>query len=225
MASMRVAWRGMLQRELRLAMRRRGELLTILTFFVVAASLFPLAIGPEPARLQRIGPGVLWVAALLSTLLGLPRMFAEDYGDGTLEQMALSPVPFAWLAAAKIAAHWLVTGLPLVLLAPMLGLQFALDASALGLLTLGLLLGTPLLSLLGAIGAALTLGARGGSALLALLVLPLYVPALVFGAGAVSAQAAGLEYGSYLALLGALLALAVFFAPLATALAVRIALE
>lgn len=216
---------AMLRRELQLAMRRRGEVLTALCFFVVTASLFPLAVGPEPDLLRRIGPGVLWVAALLSTLLGLHRLFADDYADGTLEQMALSPLPFAWLAAAKIAAHWLVCGLPLVLLAPLLGLQFALDAPALGLLTVGLLIGTPLLSLLGAIGAALTLGARGGGALLALLVLPLYVPALVFGSGALAAQAAGLEFGSHLALLGAMLALALFLAPLATAAAVRIALE
>ena len=216
---------AMLRRELQLAMRRRSEVLTALAFFVVVASLFPLAIGPEPELLRRIGPGVLWVGALLSTLLGLHRMFADDYADGTLEQMALSPLPFAWLTAAKIAAHWLVCGLPLVLLAPLLGLQFALDAPALALLTAGLLIGTPLLSLLGAIGAALTLGSRGGGALLALLVLPLYVPALVFGAGALSAQAAGLHFGSHLALLGAMLALAVFFAPLATAMAVRIALE
>ncbi len=216
---------AMLRRELLLALRRRSDVATALAFFVIVASLFPLAIGPEPQRLRQIGPGVLWVGALLSTLLGLHRMFGDDFADGTLEQMLLSPTPLAWLIGGKIAAHWLVAGLPLVLLAPLLGLQFALPGPALALLTVALLLGTPLLSLVGAIGAALTLGARGGGALLALLVLPLYVPALVFGAGALTAQATGLDYTGHLALLGAMLVMALFLAPLATAAAVRIALE
>ncbi len=216
---------AMLRRELLLAARRRSEIATALAFFVIVASLFPLAIGPEPKLLREIGPGVLWVGALLSTLLGLHRMFGDDHADGTLEQMLLSPTPLPWLIVGKIAAHWLVAGLPLVLLAPVLGLQFALSAPALALLTGALLLGTPLLSLIGAIGAALTLGARGGGALLALLVLPLYVPALVFGAGALSAQATGLDFTGHLALLGAMLLFAMFLAPLATAAAVRIALE
>ncbi len=216
---------GVLRRELLLTLRRRSEVATVLVFFVMVASLFPLAIGPEPQRLRAIGPGVLWVGALLSTLLGLPRMFGEDFADGTLEQMVLSPTPFAWLVVGKIVAHWLVAGLPLVLLAPLLGLQFGLAPQALGLLVVALLLGTPLLSLVGAIGAALTLGARGGGALLALLLLPLYVPALVFGAGALTAQAAGLDYSGYLALLGAMLVAAVFLAPPAAAAAVRIAIE
>ncbi len=216
---------GMLRREWLLTMRRRSEVATMLVFFMLVASLFPLAIGPEPERLRVIGPGVLWVGALLSTLLGLPRMFGDDFADGTLEQMVLSPTPFAWLVAGKIVAHWLVAGLPLVVLAPLLGLQFGMDPRALGLLVVALLLGTPLLSLLGAIGAALTLGARGGGALLALLLLPLYVPALVFGAGALTAQAAGLDYTGYLALLGAMLVVAMFLAPAAAAAAVRIAIE
>jgi heme exporter protein B len=216
---------GMLRREWLLTMRRRSEVATMLVFFVLVASLFPLAVGPEPGRLRAIGPGVLWVGALLSTLLGLPRMFGDDFADGTLEQMVLSPTPFAWLVAGKIVAHWLVAGLPLVLLAPLLGLQFGMDPRALGLLVAALLLGTPLLSLLGAIGAALTLGTRGGGALLALLLLPLYVPALVFGAGALTAQAAGLDYTGYLALLGAMLVVAMFLAPAAAAAAVRIAIE
>ncbi|MDO8933382.1 MAG: heme exporter protein CcmB, partial [Rhodocyclaceae bacterium] len=201
------------------------EVLTALFFFVIVTSLFPLGIGPEPVLLKKIAPGVLWVAALLATMLGLNRLFAADHADGTLEQMVLSPTPLGLLVGGKIAAHWLLSGLPLVLLAPVLGLQFDLDASALGVLMLALLLGTPLLSLIGAIGAALTLGLRGGGVLLSLLVLPLYVPALIFGAGAVEAHISGLGAGGHLSLLAALLALAVFFAPWATTAALRIALE
>lgn len=216
---------AVLRRDLLLAMRRKSEVLTALFFFVIVTSLFPLGIGPEPALLKKIAPGVLWVAALLATMLGLQRMFAADHADGTLEQMVLSPTPLGLLVAGKIAAHWLVSGLPLVLLAPVLGIQFDLDAGALGVLIVALLIGTPLLSLIGAIGAALTLGLRGGGVLLSLLVLPLYVPALIFGAGAVEAHISGLGAGGHLSLLAALLALAVFFAPWATTAALRIALE
>jgi len=214
-----------LRRDLLLAARRRSEVLTALFFFVVVVSLFPLGIGPETALLRRIGPGVLWVAALLATLLGLPRLFAADHADGTLEQMALSSQSFALQMAGKVAAHWLLCGLPLVLLAPLLGLQFGLDADALGVLMLSLLIGTPLLSLIGAIGAALTLGVRGGGVLLSLLVLPLFIPALVFGACSVEAQTAGLSVRGHLSALGAMLALAAFFAPWATTAALRIAME
>src|SRR6516164_1633982 len=201
---MRTLW-AILRRELLLAMRRKSDAVTALFFFVIVTSLFPLGIGPEPRLLRTIGPGVLWVAALLSTLLGLHRLFADDLADGTLEQMALSPPAFVWLVGGKILMHWIVTGLPVVLLAPLLGLQYDLDTRSLGPLTLGLLLGTPLLSMIGAIGAALTLGLRGGGALLALLVLPLNIPALVFGAGAVEAQVAGLDYSGHLSLLAAML--------------------
>lgn len=216
---------AVIRRDLLVAMRCKTEVLTALFFFVIVTSLFPLGIGPEPALLRKIAPGVLWVAALLATMLGLHRMFAADHADGTLEQMALSPSPLALLVGGKIVSHWLVSGLPLVLIAPILGIQFDLDRAALGVLMLALLLGTPLLSLIGAIGAALTLGVRGGGVLLSLLVLPLYVPALIFGAGAVQAQMAGLDYGGHLSLLAALLALAAFFAPWATTAALRIALE
>lgn len=216
---------AMARRDLLLAQRRRSEVLTALFFFVIVCSLFPLGIGPEPALLRKIAPGVLWVAALLATLLGLPRLFAADHQDGTLEQMALSPSSLGLLVAGKVLAHWLVSGLPLVLLAPVLGIQFDLAPDALAVLILALLLGTPLLSLIGAIGAALTLGLRGGGVLLALLVLPLYVPALIFGAGAVEAQVSGMAYAGHLSLLGAMLAVAVFFAPWATTAALRIALE
>jgi heme exporter protein B len=214
-----------IRRDVLLAMRRKSEVLTALFFFVIVTSLFPLGIGPEPALLRKIAPGVLWVGALLSTMLGLQRMFAADHADGSLEQMALSPSPLVLLVAGKIAAHWLVCGLPLVLIAPVLGVQFDLDAGALGILVLSLLLGTPLLSLIGAIGAALTLGVRGGGVLLSLLVLPLFVPTLIFGAGAVEAYLAGLGAGGHLSLLGAMLVLAGFFAPWVTTAALRIALE
>lgn len=216
---------AIIRRDLLLAARRKSEVLTALFFFVIVVSLFPLGIGPEPALLRKIAPGVLWVAALLATMLGLNRLFAADHQDGTLEQMVLSPTPLGLLIGGKIAAHWLVSGLPLVLLAPVLGVQFDLEAGALGVLVIALLLGTPLLSLIGAIGAALTLGVRGGGVLLSLLVLPLYVPALIFGAGAVEAHISGLGAGGHLSLLAAMLALAVFFAPWATTAALRIAIE
>jgi heme exporter protein B len=219
------AARTVVCRDVLLALRRKSDVAVALLFFVIVASLFPLGIGPEPAQLRKIAPGVLWVAALLATMLGLQRMFAADHADGTLEQMLLSPTPLALLVAGKNLAHWLVCGLPLVLLAPLLGLQFDLDAQSLGVLTLGLLLGTPVLSLIGSIGAALTLGVRGGGVLLSLLVLPLYVPTLIFGAGAVQAHAAGQGAAGHLSLLGALLVLSAFFAPLATTAALRISLE
>jgi heme exporter protein B len=216
---------AIIRRDLLLAMRRKSEVLTALFFFIIVVSLFPLGIGPETALLRKIAPGILWVAALLATMLGLSRLFAPDHADGTLEQMVLTPAPLGLLVTGKIIAHWLTTGLPLVLLAPVLGIQFDLDNGALGILVIALLLGTPLLSLIGAIGAALTLGVRGGGVLLSLLVLPLYVPALIFGAGAVEAHISGLGAGGHLSLLAALLALAVFFAPWATTAALRIALE
>jgi heme exporter protein B len=180
---------------------------------------------PEPQLLQALGPGVLWVAALLASLLSLPRLFAGDFGDGTLEQIALSPHPLPALVSGKMLAHWLTTGLPVVLFAPLLGLQYGLAADVLGVTMLALLLGTPILSLLGAVGAALTLGTRGGGSLLALLVLPLYVPALIFGAGAADALRAGMSVSPNLSLLGAGLLIAVVGAPFATAAAVRIALD
>jgi heme exporter protein B len=219
------AFWAVIRRDLLLAMRRKSEVLTALFFFAIVSSLFPLGIGPETDMLRKIAPGVLWVGALLAAMLSLNRMFAADHQDGTLEQMALSPTPLALLVSGKVLAHWLVSGLPLVLLAPVLGLQFDLSARALVVLMASLLIGTPLLSLIGAIGAALTLGVRGGGVLLSLLILPLYIPALIFGAGAVEADIAGLGVGGHLSLLAALLALAVFFAPWATTAALRIALE
>ena len=216
---------AVIPRDLLLVFRRKSEVLTALFFFVIVTSLFPLGIGADTVLLRKIAPGVIWVAALLSTMLGLQRMFTTDYADGTLEQMALSPTPLVVLGGGKIAAHWLVSGFPLVLLAPVMGIQFDLDAGTLGVFMLALLIGTPILSLVGAIGAALTLGVRGGGVLLSLLVLPLYVPVLIFGAGAVYANSVGLDVGGHFSLLAALLVLAVFFAPWATTAAVRIAIE
>lgn len=217
--------RAVLRRELGLAIRQKGEVLTPIVFFVVVASLFPLGVGPESNLLLRMAPGVLWVSALLATMLSLPRMFATDYLDGSLEQQVLSPTPLALLVSAKALAHFLMSGLPLVLVAPVLGLQFGLDSDSLQILMLSLLLGTPTLSLIGSIGAALTLGVRGAGVLLSLLILPLYIPVLIFGAGAVEARAAGFGIQGHFSLLAALLVLSAFFAPLATAAALRISLE
>ena len=216
---------AIIARDLLLVMRRKSEVLTALFFFVVVTSLFPLGIGADPALLRKIAPGVIWVAALLSTLLGLHRMFAADYQDGTLEQLVLSPQPLVLLVAGKIIAHWLVCGLPLVLLAPIIGIQFDLDVDSLYVLMASLLLGTPVLSLLGSIGAALTLGLRGGSVLMSLLILPLYVPVLIFGAGAVYANSVGLNISGHISLLGALLILALAFVPWVSAAAIKIAIE
>ncbi len=216
---------AVLKREISLGLRQKGEVLTPLIFFMVIASLFPLGVGAESNLLLRMAPGVLWVSALLAAMLSLQRMFATDYADGSLEQMALSGTPLALLVLAKALAHFLLSGLPLVLVAPVLGLQFGLDARALGILMLSLLLGTPTLSLIGSIGAALTLGVRGAGVLLSLLILPLYIPVLIFGAGAVAADAAGLGIQAHLSLLAALLVLSLFFTPLATAAALRISLE
>jgi heme exporter protein B len=222
------AWAGVrwaLGRDLQLALRSRAELGVQLLFYVIVVSLFPLATTPEKNQLALMGPGVLWVAALLASLLSLPRLFASDFADGTLEQMALSPYPLPALVSGKMVAHWLTTGLPIVVLAPVLGLQYGIDGEALTVLAVALLLGTPILSLLGAIGAALTLGLRGGGSLLALLVLPLCVPVLIFGAGTVDAVHAGLGAAANLSLLGAGLLVAIVGAPLAASSAVRIALD
>jgi heme exporter protein B len=218
-----VAWA--LRRDLRVALRSKSELGVQLLFYAIVVTLFPLGVGADPVLLQALASGVLWVAALLASLLSLPRLFAGDFVDGTLEQIVLSPYPLPALVSGKIAAHWLTSGAPLVLLSPVLALQFGLHDRELGVLALGLLLGTPTLSLLGAVGGALTLGLRAGGALLALLVLPLYVPILIFGAGAVEAMRAGLGAGGELSVLGAALLAAVVGAPFAAAAAVRIALD
>jgi len=216
---------AVIRRDVSLALRRKNEVMTSVFFFVVVASLFPLGIGPEMNTLRLIAPGVLWVGALLASMLSLGRLFSSDHQDGTLEQMVLSSASLPGLVGAKILAHWLLSGLPLVVVSPVLALQFDLNAQAIEVLMASLLLGTPLLSFIGAVGAALTLGVRGADVLLSLLVLPLYVPALVFGAGAVQAQTAGLGASAHLSILAAMLLVAAVFSPWACASALRIALE
>lgn len=213
------------RRDLRIALRRRADTGSALVFFVIVVSLFPLGVGPQFELLRRMAPGVVWVAALLASMLALGRLFADDHADGTLEQMLLSPTPLALLVLAKTVAHWLASGLLLVLVSPLLALQFDLGAQAALVLMGSLLLGTPVLSLLGAIGAALTVGLRGAGVLLSLLVLPLATPVLIFGAGAVDASAAGLGVSAHFSLLGAMLLVGLVLAPLAAAAALRIALE
>lgn len=216
---------AVLGRDLLLAWRGRADVLVTLAFFVVVVCLFPFGVGAEPNQLRAIAPGVLWVAALLSTLLSLHRLFAQDHADGTLEQLLLTPEPTVLWVVAKICAHWIATGLPLVIVAPGLALLFDVEQGALGVLILSLALGTPILALLGAVGAALTLGLRGGGMLLALLVLPLFVPVLIFGAGAVDAHLSGVGAQAHLLLLSGGLLGALALAPLACAAALRIAVE
>ena len=213
------------RRDLVLAMRRRADVLTTLFFFVMVVSLFPLGVGPEMDMLRKMAPGVLWVAALLASMLSLGRLFSADYLDGTLEQMMLAPQSLSVLVLGKMIAHWMVSGLPLVLMTPVLGLQFDMSVQAIGVLMLSLMLGTPILSMVGAIGAALTLGLRGGGVLLSLLVLPLCIPVLIFGTGAVQAVSSGLNVSPHLSLMGALLVLALTFTPWVTAQALRISME
>ncbi|UJP05589.1 MAG: heme exporter protein CcmB [Nitrosomonas sp.] len=214
-----------IKRDLLLAVRRRSDVLTTLFFFVIVVSLFPLSVGPEMNLLRTMAPGVVWVAALLASMLSLGRMFASDYIDGTLEQMLVSPQSLSLLVLGKVIAHWLVTGVPLVLMGPVLGIQYDLPGDALLVLTAVLLLGTPVLSLIGAIGAALTLGLRGGGVLVSLLVLPLYIPILIFGAGAVEANMSGMAFDAHLSLIGAFLLAAIVFAPWAAATSLRVSLE
>ncbi|MGV8711080.1 MAG: heme exporter protein CcmB [Nitrosomonas sp.] len=214
-----------IKRDLLLAVRRQSDVLTTLFFFIIVVSLFPLSVGPEMNLLRAMAPGIVWVAALLASMLSLGRMFSNDYMDGTLEQMLLSPQSLSLLVLGKALAHWLVTGIPLVLMAPVLGIQYDLPVDALAILTFSLLLGTPVLSLIGAIGAALTLGLRGGGVLVSLLVLPLYIPILIFGAGAVEANMAGVEFDAHLSLIGAFLLVSMVFAPWAAASSLRVSLE
>lgn len=217
--------RWVIQRDTTLAWRGRAGVLSTLFFFVIVVSLFPLGVGPELSTLRAIAPGVVWVAALLASMLSLDRMFSHDYQDGSLEQLMLVPQPLSVVVLGKIIAHWLATGAPLVLMAPVLGLQFDLPPRALLTLLCSLLLGTPALSLIGSIGAALTLGLRGGGVLISLLVLPLFIPVLIFGAGAVEASLTGASPEPHLSLLGAVLVLALLFAPWTTAAALRISME
>jgi heme exporter protein B len=212
-------------RDLRMSLRQGSDAAMAILFFVLAATLFPFGVGPEPALLARIASGIVWVTALLAAMLSLDRMFLSDYEDGSLEQLVLAPQPLALLVLGKVAAHWLSTGLPLILVAPVLALMLDMPSEGVPVLLFAMLLGTPALSLVGAIGAALSLGARRGGTLAALLVLPLVLPVLIFGVSAVEASLTGLGARPHLLLLGAITAFALPLAPLVTALALRQALE
>ncbi|MFZ3233927.1 MAG: heme exporter protein CcmB [Stellaceae bacterium] len=219
------AFIGLFRRDLRLALHQGGETGLVLAFFVLAVVLFPFGVGPEAEVLARVAAGILWVAALLAALLSLDRLFLPDYEDGGLELIVLSPLPLELAVLAKCAAHWVATGLPLAVVSPALALVVDLDPHAIPVLALSLLIGTPVLSLLGGVAAALTLGARRQAVLLSLLVLPLYVPPLIFGAGAVEASAVGTGAGADLLLLGAMSLASLALCPWASAAALRLALE
>lgn len=212
----------LLLRDMRLALRSRHELANPLIFFVLVVTLFPLAVMPTSERLQEMAPGVIWVAALLSVLLSLDRLFKQDYEDGSLDQLMLSPNPLVILVLAKVCAHWLLTGLPLVIIAPLLGVFMQLPTESVNVLIWSLLLGTPVLSLIGAIGVSLTVAVNRGGVLLSLIVLPLYIPVLIFGANAIDVASDGMSVRGQLFFLGAVLVLALSLAPLATAVALRI---
>ena len=219
------AFKAVLLRDLRLSMRRKGDVLNTLAFFIMVTTMFPLGVGADSNLLRTIAPGILWVAALLAAMLSFPRLFDSDFADGTLEQIALSQEALSILVLAKVTAHWITSGLTLAILAPVMGIQFGLEGDLLAVLCASMLLGTPVLSLIGAVAASLTLGLRGAGVLSALIVLPLFVPVLIFGAGAVTAADSGLGGESHLLLLGAMLMASIPLAPLATAAALRIALE
>lgn len=212
----------LLARETRLLIRRPAELLNPLVFFAIVIALFPLAVGPEAQLLQTLAPGLVWVAALLAVLLSLDGLFRSDFEDGSLEQWVLSPHPLALLVLTKVLAHWMFSGLALVVLAPLLALMLGLPAHCVPVLILSLLLGTPVLSLLGAVGAALTVGLKRGGLLLALLILPLYIPVLILGSGALQAALQGMPSTGYLLWLGSLTALAVTLTPFAIAAGLKI---
>ena len=218
---MRRGFTHTLRRELRLAFRQGGDSLLVVMFFVLAVVLFPLGAGPEPGILSRIGAGIIWVSALLAAMLSMDRLYQADFEDGSLELLVLSPAPLEIIVLAKAAAHWLTTGLPLIAASPLLGLLLNLEAEGIAVMLASLALGTPALSLVGAIGAALVLGARRGGVLISLLILPLFIPVLIFGVGAVDAALLELTYRPQLMVLGALLLLAAALGPWAAAAAVR----
>lgn len=223
-ASLAHAWWAVLRRDLMLSVRRLGELGNPVVFFAAVVSLFPLALGADVALLRAVGPGVVWVGALLASLLSLEGLFRADFEDGSLEQLLLSPYPTSVLVSAKILAHWLVTGVPLLLITPLLGVLLQLSTLAQVVLFGGLLLGTPILSLLGSVAVALTLGLPRGGLLVSVLLLPLFAPVLVFGAGAVSSALLEMPVLPYFYMLGAELVLAITVVPVATAAALRASL-
>ncbi len=217
------AFAVVLQRDIRIAWRRLGDTANPLLFFILVCALFPLGIGPAPEVLAAIAPGVVWVIALIASILATETLFRSDFEDSSLDQFLLSPLPLFWLILSRLAAQWLLTGLPLALISPLLGLFMQLPAAAMPALVVSLLLGSGIMCAIGAIGTALTVGLNRGGLLLALLVLPLYIPVLIFGSAAVATAAAGGEAGGQLALLGGMLLLAIALAPLAVSAALRIA--
>lgn len=216
---------AIIRRELLVAFRRRADVFNPLWFFILVITLFPLSIGPEPNLLARIAAGIIWVAALLAALLSLERLFRDDFLDGTLEQMMLLPVPLPLVVMAKVISHWLLTGLPLILISPLLAVLLSLDSATWLAVVLTLLVGTPTLSFIGAIGVALTVGLRKGGVLLSLLILPLYVPVLIFATAAIDAASLGMPYIGQLAILGAMLAGAITFTPFAISAALRVSVN
>jgi len=216
---------NIIQRELTIAFRRPAEILNPLWFFLIVITLFPLLMGPNPELLGKIASGIAWVAALLSALLSFERLFRDDYLDGSLEQLMLLPVGLPQVALAKVIAHWLLTGLPLILLSPIAAILLSLETHVWGALVLTLLLGTPILSCLGAIGVALTVGLRKGGTLLSLLILPLFLPVLIFAAAVLEAATINMNYNGQLAIIGAILAITLTFSPFAIAGALRISLQ
>ncbi|MCV2883306.1 heme exporter protein CcmB [Aestuariibacter sp. AA17] len=213
---------SLFQRDLALAYKQRAELLQPIMFFLLVITLFPLGIGPGPETLQKVGPGVIWVAALLSSLLGMDRLFREDFQDGSLEQLMLSGASLSWVVLVKVAAHWLSTTLPLLILSPILALFLNLTEAMYVSLIATLLLGTPILSLIGAIAVALTVGLQRGGVLLSLLLLPIFIPLLIFATSAVDAAALSLPYNGQLGIIAALFLLALALSPAATAFALRV---
>lgn len=218
------AFAALMQRDLRLAFRRRSEVLAPVLFLLMVATLFPLGLGPDPRQLAAVGPAIIWVVALLSTLLSMPQLFHADLEDGTLEQLIIAPWPLPLMVTAKVLAHWIVCGLPVTLVAPLAAAAYGLDVETVSVLFLSLLVGTPILSFVGAIGVALSVGLRRGGLFLALLVLPLFVPVIIFATAAVTAVLEGLSPGANLYLLGAILALAVTTAPFAIAAGLKISI-
>ncbi|MGF1726784.1 heme exporter protein CcmB [Photobacterium nomapromontoriensis] len=215
----------MIRRELLIAFRRQADVFNPLWFFIIVITLFPLGIGPEPNLLARIAPGIVWVAALLAALLSMERLFRDDFIDGSLEQMLLMPTPLPVLAFAKMVAHWLLTGVPLLLISPLLAILLSLDWATWKAVVLTLLIGTPTLSFLGAIGVALTVGLRKGGVLLSLLILPLYIPVLIFATSAINAASLGMPFNGQLALMGAMLVGSATLSPFAVAASLRISVQ
>ncbi|MFT5235261.1 MAG: heme exporter protein B [Shewanella sp.] len=220
--SFRQAFFTLLKRDLQISIRHKGDIFNPLLFFILVVTLFPLGIGPEPQVLSRVAPGVIWVAALLASMMSLERLFKADYNDGSLEQMLLSPQPLPLMVLAKVLAHWILTGVPLILVAPLLAVLLHLDNNSYGALIATLALGTPVLSLIGAIGVALTVGLHKGGVLLSLLILPLYIPVLIFATTAIDAAGLNLPYSGHLAIIGAMLVGSLVLAPFAIGASLRV---